>query len=126
MGYEMNPVEKIIVYRVQDIDGRGPFKPGFSNIWVKYRADHDNLKPWFVEFGRVDRQILYGETSGSACKSIKQLRRWFTKPEYKILKKYGYKSVKIEVDRIIAESDKQCFVARTIPFYRSVKIVKLY
>lgn len=28
------------IYRVQDADGRGPFKPGFSRKWVIDRDDH--------------------------------------------------------------------------------------
>lgn len=115
-----------VVYRVQDADGRGPFKPGFSKVWVQERKDHENLQPWFVEFGRVDQKVITGETAGSACKTLEQLRRWFTKKEYKQLQKYGYKAVKMEVNRIIAESDIQCFVGRAKPFSESVETVKLY
>ena len=42
------------IYRVQDAQGRGPWKPGFSHRWVEDRPDHYNLPPWFVEFGRCD------------------------------------------------------------------------
>ncbi len=115
-----------IVYRLQDSDGRGPFKPGFSETWVQPRADHENLQPWFIEFGRVDTQVLTGETSGSACKSLEQLRRWFTKREYRKLKKFGYKAVKMNVNRIIAESDIQCFVGRAKPFCEEIEKIKLY
>lgn len=115
-----------IVYRLQDSEGRGPFKPGFSKTWVIPRADHENLQPWFIEFGRVDAQVLTGETSGSACRSLEQLRRWFSKREYRKLKKCGYKAVRMSVNRIIAESDIQCFVGRAKPFYKDAKKVKLY
>lgn len=114
------------VYRIQDKDGRGPFKPGFSKEWVIDRPDLDNLPPWFIEFGRLDKQVLSGETSGSACRDTEQLRRWFTKPEYKKLKKLGYKAVKMEVNRIIAESDIQCFIGRAKPFNESIEVIKLY
>jgi len=115
-----------IVYRVQDCDGRGPFKPGFSSVWVKERPDHDNLHPWFIEFGRVDKKVLTGEVCGRACLTKEQLRRWFTKSEYKKLKKHGYKAVKMEVNRIIAESDIQCFVGRAKPFNEAITTIKLY
>ena len=108
-----------IVYRIQDAEGRGPFKPGFIKKWVEYRLDHNNLQPWFIEFGRVDKQISAEETSGCACKSLEQLRRWFTKREYTKLKKLGYKAVRIKVDHIIEESDIQCFVSRSMPFYET-------
>ena len=116
----------VVVYRVQDLSGRGPWKPGFSKIWVEERPDHKNLQPWFIEFGWVNKKGLSGETLGSACKTIEQLRRWFTKQDYEKLKTYGYKSVKIEVNRIIAESDIQCFVGRAKPFNESVEVVELY
>ena len=115
-----------IVCRIQDDQGRGPFKPGFSHLWVQERPDHDNLQPWIVEFGRLDKQVLTGETAGSACKNLEQLRRWFTKKEYKKLRKFGYKAVRIKVDRIIAESEVQCFVSRAKPFYDCAEVVKLY
>lgn len=114
------------VFRVQDENGRGPFKPGFSRNWVIEREDHENLQPWFVEFGRVDQEVLVGYTSGSACKTIEQLRRWFTKPEYKKLKKLGYKAYKVKVSRVIAESDIQCFVSKPSPFSDGAKVIALY
>lgn len=114
------------VFRVQDKTGRGPFVPGFSSQWVISRPDHDNLRPWFEEFGRVDREVLDGCTSGSACKTIDQLRRWFTKQEYKKLKKFGYKAYKVKVSRVIAESDIQCFVSKLSPFCDGAKAIALY
>ena len=46
------------VYRVQDADGRGPFKPGFSHQWVEERADHENLLPWFNILNNPQRLLL--------------------------------------------------------------------
>jgi len=114
------------VFRVQDKFGRGPFKPNFSHKWVIDRPDHENLKPWFIEFGRVDQEVLASCTSGSACKTIDQLRRWFTKQEYRKLKKLGYKAYKVRVSRVIAESDIQCFVTKPSPFSDGAKAIALY
>jgi len=47
-------MQELFVYRVQDKEGRGPWRPGFSQIWVETRLDHMFLPPWYVEFGRVD------------------------------------------------------------------------
>ncbi len=117
---------KQYVYRVQDKDGRGPFKPGFTKEWAIERDDYNNLVSWLEEFGRVDKQILYGATAGSACETIDQLRRWFTKDEYKKLIEFGYHAVKIKVDRIIAKSEIQCFVSRSIPFNKKIREIDLY
>jgi len=98
-------MKKETVYRIQDKDGRGPFKPGFSHRWVQSRDDHENLVPWFVEFGPIHKTICTFEVAGTGCESIKQLRRWFTKKEYKRLRGYGYMAVKMDVDRILASSE---------------------
>lgn len=37
------------IYRVQDAEGRGPWRPGFSKYWVCDRDDHDVLIPWMKE-----------------------------------------------------------------------------
>ena len=83
------------IYRIQDKDGRGPWKPGFSHRWVEIRPDHNNLPAWYEEFGPLHNYISYGEHCGSGCKTIDQLRRWFTKSEYRTLLKYGYRAVRM-------------------------------
>jgi len=114
------------VYRIQDKEGRGPWKPGFSHKWVEDRKDHNNLLPWYIEFGRIDKNLLVGEYSGSGCRTIDQLKRWFTKAEYKKLKKLGYKSVEIKVNRVLAESNIQLFFGRATPLKKSIKTINLY
>ena len=115
----------MIVYRVQDKNGRGPWKPGFSSKWVEDRPDHDNLVPWYVEFGRVDHHAVTGMALGSACITIEQLRRWFTPSEYVTLQELGYKAVKMEAD-VLAKSQIQCFIQRAKPFKKDVESVNLY
>ena len=107
---------KDVVFRIQDKDGRGPWKPGFSKKWVEDREDHNNLLTWYVESGPVHTQVIFGAAAGSACKTIEQLRRWFVKSEYEKLLTFGYQSYMVPVDRIIAESEIQCFVERSLPF----------
>ncbi len=116
-----------IVYRVQDLDGRGPWKPGFSRRWVEDRPDHDALLPWPLEFGTgiLDR-LLTGEAAGCGCRTLEQLRRWFTASEYKKLLGYGYRAVQMEVGRILAESEIQCLFGRAKPLREDVSSVELY
>ena len=116
----------MVVLRIQDADGRGPWKPGFSQNWVEDRPDHENLPPWFVEFGRVDRLALHGCATGSACRTIEQLRRWFTPTEYATLLRLGYRAVRMDVGRILAESDRQCFFERSKPLSQDVEPFDLY
>lgn len=115
-----------IVYRIQDADGRGPFKPGFSHRWTEDRPDHDNLVPWFVDLGRMDLQMIAGMAGGTACRTLDQLRRWFTPSEYKTLQRFGYQAVQLEAGRIIGESGIQLFFERCRPLKEGAVPVELY
>lgn len=118
--------EPAIVYRVQDAEGRGPWRPGFSHNWVEDRSDHDNLLPWFVEFGDVRKIAILGMAMGSGCRTLEQLRRWFTQSEYKTLLNYGYRAVQMRVGRVLAESDIQCVFERALPLNEGVQEIELY
>lgn len=82
--------------------------------------------PWIIEFGRVDRQLLFGEHGGCGCETIEQIKRWFTENEYKTLLKYKYQLVKMDVNRVIAKSDIQLFFGRAKPLNVDFEIIKLY
>jgi hypothetical protein len=114
------------VYRVQDKDGRGPWKPGLSHCWVEDREDHNNLPPWYVEFGRVDQRGIFGMATGSACMTLDQLRRWFTPSEYATLRQHGYQAVRMRVGRVLAKSPVQCFFERAKPLRIDVEPVELF
>ena len=115
-----------IVFRIQDVEGRGPWKPGFSHKWVQDREDHENLLPWHIEFGRVTQYAYSWELIGCGCTSIEQLRRWFTDVEYCTLLSYGYQAVQITASRILAQSDTQCVFTTKIPFNKQFVIFDLY
>jgi len=112
---------------MQDREGRGPWRPGFSHLWVQDRPDLCNLPPVQAEFGKTIFTAPHTwEYAGCGCPTLKQLRRWFTKKEYKILLGYGYRVVMIDIGRILAQSEIQCVFARSKPLYEDVKIVALY
>ena len=114
------------VYRVQDENGRGPFKPGFSKHWVEERKDHKNLKPWMEEFPEAYEQISRGlRFCGIGCLTVKQLQRWFTPAEYSTLLKFGYEAVAMEA-MVIAYSDTQCVFQRVKPLNEDVEVLSLY
>lgn len=107
-----------IIYRIQDADGRGPYKPGMSIKWCDkddghYKADFTNLPPFMDEFGPsiLDELNVIISVSGGACgcgfRSMEQLNNWFTPTELERLKELGYRIVKIEAKKIIRSSDKQ-------------------
>ncbi len=113
------------VFRIQDKDGRGPFKPGFSTKWVEDRPDHINLKPWMIDFNGLPKGAIDGMVMGVACKTIEQLKRWFTQTEYSTLLNYGYRAVIIDAT-VLVESNTQCFIQRAEPFNESVEFIELY
>ena len=122
----MNPT----VYRVQDASGRGPWKPGFSSQWVEDRPEEEytRLVPWTVEFGfeNILRHSIAGMNLGCGCQSLEQLRLWFTSTEYQTLRQFGYCAVKMEIGRILAESDIQCVFERVKPLREGAEPVELY
>lgn len=122
----MMTTTKEIVYRIQDKDGRGPWKPGFSATWVEYRQDHENLKPWGYEMGPIHENATDDEFVGCGCRTIEQLRRWFTLSEYKTLLTSGYRAVKMDIKRSLGDSKTQCLFTRDIPLHINVKRIKLY
>jgi len=95
-----------IIYRIQDKDGRGPWKPGFSGRWVEYRDDHQLLQPWYIEF--PDLKFEKGWRYGCGCETREQLRRWITSGEYTTLRILGYRSVMIDACEIVSSSEIQC------------------
>ena len=114
------------VYRIQDAQGRGPWRPGFSQLWVRDRKDHENLVPWFVEFGPVHENATDGEFIGCGCRTIKELKRWFTKKEYKTLLAFGYRAVEMKAKRALGASDIQCLFVRDVPLRINIEMVELY
>lgn len=118
---EMRPI-----FRVQDSDGRGPWKPGFSNRWLD--ADiglRANLPPWPMEFGmKLMRRVKPGQHVGCGCVSLDQLWKWFTRAEMDRLHIFGYHLIEIPDGQILAESDVQCVFVRDCPLAEGVKVIE--
>lgn len=114
------------VYRVQDLAGRGPWKPGFSDNWVEERSEEEFafLRPIFIDF--PDLQTTPGKHVGVGCTSLAQLRRWILPVEYERLQGFGYQCVKLEGVRIVAASDIQCVFERSRPLKTGCKPVRLH
>lgn len=116
------------VLRIQDSEGRGPWRPGFSHLWVEDRPDLEALRPMFVEFDMhaVFQAARDGTHLGCGVRSIEQLRRWFTPAEYIRLLRFGYRAVRMDASRILAESPIQCVFERSKPLRRRVETFDLY
>ncbi len=105
------------VYRIQDHEGRGPFKPGLTKYWAN--TSKDELSPFYVEFSEIP---VSGLALRCGCTSVDQLKLWFTPHEYGRLLGFGYKCVIIENAKIHFESEIQCLFEKG----SKPKVIDLY
>jgi hypothetical protein len=120
-------MDAVRIYRVQDREGRGPFKPGFSKVW----ADDDfapGMKPlptFMEEFGHdiIERLGRVGEYFGSGVLSHQDICKWFSATERRKLCDLGYDVVSLKVSRLLASSENQVLFARETPLHRGAIIV---
>lgn len=111
------------VFRVQDADGRGPFKPGFTATWLDDVRDF-SLPSVIQEFPKVIRLIQEKPGHyGCACRDEEQLRRWFTPAELVRLQILGYRVVSMEADEVLAESANQLVFRRSRPLNEDAEVV---
>lgn len=109
------------VYRVQDRDGRGPFKPGHTCDWAdrEFAPGQENLRPIFEEFGfGIVNDIRAKNRNGHigcAVRTLVDICRWFSATERERLRKLGYFVVAIAPDQIIAEGKNQLVFTSQTP-----------
>lgn len=113
-----------IVYRVQDSEGRGPWRPGFSHVWIEPRDDHKFLVSCLEQFDI--KQLPTNRHIGCGCLTKDQLRRWFTESEYMKLRLFGYSAVEMGVDEVVFRSSIQCMFERKKPLATGVVPIELY
>lgn len=107
------------VFRIQDREGRGPFRPGFSQMWL----DEDigvraRLPSWIEEFGAdaYERACVPVHAWGfSAVRTIDKLRDWFSDTERQRLYRLGFYLVEVPGAHIIRESEHQVLCWRDLP-----------
>jgi hypothetical protein len=112
------------VFRVQDAQGRGPWRPGFSAKWVEDHPAHAFLLPWFQEWPGLN--IPRGKHVGCACVSEEQLRLWFTDAEYLRLLRFGFRAVRLDEVQVLAAGSTQCVFARDRALRKGAEPFSLY
>lgn len=97
------------LYRIQDDQGRGPFKPGESLLW----SDTDGeARPFDLDTLLAARSRLRGaERMATACRTMEQLQQWFSPTEMRTLREMGYRLVRVRPHRILGENDNEVFFA---------------
>jgi len=89
---------KTHLYRIQDKDGRGPWRPGFSEAWVDYGKDDRLCPPVQIEFPKWEKAIWRARGSGLAhfgccVEGIRGIHQWFTPDEIRKLRGFGFRLV---------------------------------
>jgi len=108
----------VTVVRVQDADGRGPWRPGFSQTWIDGDAPADRLMETVMDLVplHVLRALPDTMQYGCACRSLDALMRWFTPREKETLARAGYHPVRLRADVVLAETEWQLVIGRRRPF----------
>lgn len=111
----------MIVFRVQDSQGRGPFKPGVPAKWAdpEFAPGMKALPTFMEEFGFdvFDRLGRPGEHFGSAVRRARSISDWFSKSEQIKLHDLGYRLTGLRNARVLAESQNQIVFARSKPLW---------
>ena len=116
--------EWVLVCRIQDAEGRGPYRPGFSKYWVE-DSDIAPPAPIMAAFPRVMKvahEIVRhrGGAVGCAFRSLDKASAWFLPGEILTLAKYGYSLCWVRTDEILAENEDQLVIWSAIPFAKAV------
>lgn len=112
------------VLRLQDVDGRGPFKPGLTKRWI----DDDGPPqpaPWLQDFPGLLKKMNENGHYGCGVRTMEQLRVWFSPTELVRLRILGYRCVAMTVDKVLAESRHQLVFMRHKPLREDVEEIEL-
>lgn len=108
-----------MLLRMQDGNGRGPWKPGFSEQWVDNtrRFDLPSLQEDFgVDFRpMVDAAFKRGLHLGTAVKGVEKFNQWFTASERVKLAMFGYRIVDASQCEVLGETNWQVVIGSQQP-----------
>jgi len=106
-----------MLLRVQDKDGRGPFRQGVTKLWCEYNhrlpsvmEDFpdllDDLRPYHKQGLRIGCGVRGGYDG---------LKRWFSESEFQKLDTLGYRVVRVKNYVVVCESESQVIFATKKP-----------
>jgi len=98
-----------VILRIQDREGRGPYRPGFSCRWSD--PDGPDCPPWWIEIGIDMASALAGMSDqfhwGCGFRTNDQLNSWFTEREQVKLGRLGFMLVTIIPDTVLVDTARQ-------------------
>jgi hypothetical protein len=105
------------VLRVQDSEGRGPYRPGFSHRWSDSAGQI--LMPWWEELGESLEDSLKRMVGpyhwGCGFRTYEQFSNWFSLKEQLALDRLGFSLVAITPTLIVAETPSQVVFGTSRP-----------
>lgn len=97
------------ILRVQDVEGRGPYRPGLSIRWSDEAGPY--CPPWWVELGwdmMAAHALMDGDYAyGCGFRNSEQMAAWFTSVELSRLAALGFHLAVIKPAIIVAETSRQ-------------------
>ena len=114
-------MKTIPYYRIQDKEGRGPFKPGMTQHWAdtvrNQKKDQKHRIPIFDEQGieYVDKSMFKRGQYGTVCYSIDHLKMWFSAEERRKMHDLGYYIVEVTGYEIIFKGKCQLLISSPVP-----------
>ena len=108
------------LYRIQDAEGRGPWRPGFSAKWIDPEKDDSLCPPMMDDFPdwqqRLHKSALKGLHNFGCCvRGVHGLHKWFAPAELDRLRGFGFHLVDASSLTVIAESKSQIIGASRWP-----------
>lgn len=117
-----------MILRVQDENGRGPWRPGFSIKWSDKHLDpvkEATCRPVYEEvedFQEVVRKLhRRGLMVGCAAKEIEGLMRWFSREELSRLKSMGFDIYDVSKAKVEIETPSQVVISARHAFRKFPK-----
>lgn len=116
-----------MILRVQDMSGRGPWRPGLSEKWVDaWRTEH--LPPIYQELpafaALVNNAHRDGFHIGCAARGKAGLLAWFSPMELFRLDDLGFHIVDASACEVLAETPNQIIIGSQQPL-RMLPVAKL-
>jgi hypothetical protein len=112
--------------RIQDKEGRGPWRPGLSKLWASDDPHALDLPPVHVEFKDFARLIAFAGATrmhiGCAVRGEEGIRRWFTLGELAKLRGLGFNIVECGRCIVLAETENQAIIASHRPLSKLPRV----
>jgi hypothetical protein len=116
-----------MILRVQDAEGRGPWKPGMSSKWIDmdrsestlFPPIHDEVEDFYADVARWHRR---GYHVGCAVDGIEMLKQWFNAKEMTTLRSMGYHVYDFSKADKVVTTPTQVVIASRVAFRKYPKV----